>query len=95
VTARQRIAWFGFATLLIAAGAAAGALGQDIIVEAIGIFLVLVGFLGVVMLVFLEVGLSEDHDRERDEARRAEHAPAPQRHPPQRLRLPRRPRRPG
>jgi len=96
VTARQRIAWFGFATLLIVAGVAAGVLGQDIIVEAFGIFLVLVGFLGLVMLVFLEVGLSEDHDRERDEARRAERAAtAPPPHPPRRLRLPRRPRRPG
>ena len=95
VTARQRIAWFGFTALLIAAGIGVGALGQSITAEAIGIFLVLVGFLGVVMLVFLEVGLSEDHDRERDEARRAERAAAPPRHPPQRLRLPRRPRRPG
>ena len=96
MTARQRIAWFGFATLLIVGGAAAGVLGRDIIVEAIGIFLVLVGFLGLVMLVFLEVGLSEDHDRERDEAKRADRAAAtPPPHPPQRLRLPRRPRRPG
>ena len=54
----------------------------------------LVGFLGLVMLVYLEVGLSEDHDRAR-EARRAERSRAAA--PPIRraLRLPRRPRRPA
>ena len=97
MTGRQRIAWFGFASLLIVAGVACAALGGGIAAEAVGIFLMLVGFLGLVMLVFLEVGLSEDHDRAREEARRAEReerAAAPP-HPPKRLRLPRRPRRPG
>ena len=70
-------------------------LARDVTAEAVGIVLMSLGFLGIVMLVFLEVGLSEEHDRAREEARRAERkAPAP-RHPPRRLRLPRRPRRPG
>ena len=96
MTGRQRIAWFGFASLLILAGIGCAVLGGGIAAEAVGIFLMLVGFLGLVMLVFLEVGLSEDHAREREQARdaeRAERAAAP-RHPPNRLRLPRRPRRP-
>ena len=54
----------------------------------------IVWFLGIVMLVFLEVGLSEEHDRAREEARRGEREASAPRHPPRRLRLPRRPRRP-
>ena len=96
MTGRQRIAWFGFALLLIVAGLGCAVAGGGIGAEAVGIFLMLVGFLGLVMLVFLEVGLSEEHDREREEARRAEQreAAAKERHPPRRLRPQRRRRRP-
>ena len=81
--------------MLIVAGIACASLGNAIGVEAVGIFLMLVGFLGLVMLAFLEVGLSEDHDRALDEARRAEQAAASEPHPQKRLRLPRRARGPG
>jgi len=95
VTPRQRILAFGSTGLLAAAGVVCAALARDVTAEAVGIALMLLGFLGLVMLVFLEVGLGEDHDRERDQARRAERAEAQPPHPPRRLRLPRRPRRPG
>jgi len=95
VNSRQRILAFGSAGLLAGAGIVCEVLARDVTAEAVGIALMSLGFLGIVMLVFLEVGLSEEHDRARQEARRAEReAPAP-RHPPRRLRLPRRPRRPG
>ncbi len=95
MTTRQRIGWFGSAALLALSGVVCELLARDVNAEAVGIVLMSLGFLGIVMLVFLEVGLSEEHDRAREEARRAEReAPAP-RHPPRRLRLPRRPRRPG
>ena len=94
MTARQRILAFGSTGLLAVAGIVCEVLARDVTAEAVGITLMLLGFLGLVMLVFLEVGLGEEHDRERDEARRAERAAAPPPHPPRRLRLPRRPRRP-
>jgi hypothetical protein len=70
MTRRQRIAWFGSAGALIAAGVACaaavgGGTGQVLALALIGIGLVLA-----TSLVFLEVGLSEDHERAR--ARRLE-----------------------
>ncbi len=96
MTARQRILAFGSTALLAAVGVLFEVLAQDVIAETVGIALMLIGFLGVLMLVFLEVGLSEDHDRKREEAKRAARAAAAApRHPSRRLRRPRRPRRPG
>lgn len=95
MTARQRILGFGSTALLAAAGVVCELLAGDVTAEAVGIVLMSLGFLGIVMLLFLEVGLSEDHAREREEAGRAERAAASQGHPPARVRLPRRPRRPG
>jgi hypothetical protein len=65
MTRAQRIQRFGGMLLVIAAGLAAMALAPGIVLETIGVFLLLVGFLGLLMLVYLEVGLSEDRDRSR------------------------------
>jgi hypothetical protein len=93
MTARQRILAFGSTAILFVAGLACEVAARNVTAEAVGIALMLIGSLGLVMLVFLEVGLSEEHDRARDEARRA--AAAAPRHPPRRLRRPPRRRRPG
>lgn len=95
MTARQRILAFGSTGVLAAAGIVCEVLARDVTAETVGITLMLLGFVGILMLLFLEVGLSEEHDHAREEAKRAERAAASQRHPPRRPRLPRRPRRPG
>jgi hypothetical protein len=63
MTRRSRVLGFGFAALLIVAGAIGiasfgGTLGQVVSMIALGLGLVLA-----VSLVFLEVGLSEDRER--------------------------------
>ena len=63
MTRRQRIGRFGGMVAVIAVGLAAAVLASGIVLETLGIFLMLVGFLGLLMLVYLEVGLSEDRDR--------------------------------
>ncbi len=63
MTRRQRILRFGAMVLVIALGLAALALASGIVLETLGVFLLLVGFLGLLMLLYLEVGLSEDRDR--------------------------------
>lgn len=65
MTRRQRIKRFGAMLAVIAVGLAAVGLAPGIAVETAGVFLLLVGFLGLLMLLYLEVGLSEDRDRDR------------------------------
>ena len=91
---RSRILAFGTTALLVLAGAACGALIDGIVGQVLLLALILAGLGGALLLVFYEVGLSEDHDRERDEQSRRERAaghPAAARP----RRIPRRPRRPG
>jgi hypothetical protein len=92
VSPRRRILAFGSAAALVVAGAicalfVAGATGT-VLASA----LVTLGLGAVVLLVFLEVGLSEDRDRAQEEERRrkqaAKRAPTEPRRP--RARLPRR-----
>jgi hypothetical protein len=67
MTRRSRVAAYGSASALVVIGVvlevffSAGA-GGLVAVALIGI-----GFVGLVSLVFLEIGLSEDRDRERSE----------------------------
>ncbi|HEX5909451.1 MAG TPA: hypothetical protein VFY44_03085 [Thermoleophilaceae bacterium] len=65
MTRRQRTLRFGAMALVIALGLAALGLASGIVLETLGVFLLLVGFLGLLMLLYLEVGLSEDRDRGR------------------------------
>lgn len=65
MTGRRRIAWFGSAALAVVAGIVCASVASAIALEAIGIFVTLVGFLALLMLVYFEVGRSEDRDRAR------------------------------
>jgi len=90
VSPRLRALSFGAGALLLVAGAIAGAVIGGVAGEAIAISLVSLGGIAIVSLVFLEVGLSEDRDRAREEAQRR----PPRTLPSRPARLPRR-RRPG
>ena len=90
---RSRILAFGSAAVLVVAGAACGVLVGGLTGQVLLIGLISVGLGGALLLVFLEVGLSEDRELEREERHRrksvGQRVDAP-RWP----RLPRRPRRP-
>ena len=91
---RTRVLAFGSAAVLVVAGALCAVFLGGFTGELLTLVLVSIGGVGAVLLVFLEVGLSEDRERARDEEhrrRRAERRVESQR--PRRLR--RRPRRPG
>ena len=60
---------FGLAAVLVAAGALCLALVGGLTGEVLAIALMSAGLGGAVILVFLEVGLSEDRARARDELR--------------------------
>jgi hypothetical protein len=79
---RSRVLAFGSTALLVIAGAISAVLG-GLIGETLAIALISLGLGGALLLTFLEVGLSEDRQRARDEERR------------RRPRLSRWPRRPG
>ena len=79
MTRRGRVLSFGGAVAAMVAGAIAGAIIGGITGEAIALACVSVGAIAIVSLIFLEVGLSEDREREREarEARRAARRPPP------------------
>jgi hypothetical protein len=85
---RTRLLSFGAGALMIVAGLVAGPLLGGVTGEAVAIALYSLGGIAIVSLVFLEVGLSEDRDRERGLA------PSRLPRPAARLRRPRRRRRP-
>jgi hypothetical protein len=62
---RSRIRAYGGAALLVVIGAACGVAVPGVTGDAIMIGLMMLGFGGALLLVFYEVGLSEDRDRER------------------------------
>ena len=68
---RSRIASFGSAGLLVIAGAMCAALIGGGTGQALAMALIGLGFVAATSLVFLEVGLSEDRERAREQARRA------------------------
>jgi archaellum biogenesis protein FlaJ (TadC family) len=93
VTPRSRIAAFGSAGLLVVAGVVCAIFVNGLTGQVLMISLLLAGLGGALLLVFLEVGMSEDRQRARDEERRRERAES-RVDSRQRLRLARRPRRP-
>jgi hypothetical protein len=90
---RPRVLAFGSAALLVVAGAACAAFVGGVTGEVLTIVLMSGGLTGAVLLLFLEVGLSEERDLARAEQRRRrrDQRAAALRHRP---RLQRRPRRP-
>ena len=90
---RSRILSYGAAGVLVVAGALCAALVGGVAGTVLTIVLLSLGLGGAVVLFFLEVGLSEDQDRAREQERQAR---ARRRLDPSKSRrlLPRRPRRP-
>jgi hypothetical protein len=70
VSARLRIIAFGSAAALVIAGGACAALVGGVAGEVLTIVLISGGLAGALLLVFLEVGLGEERQLERDEERR-------------------------
>jgi hypothetical protein len=85
---------FGLAGALVIAGGACAALVGGITGEVLTIVLISAGLVGGLLLVFLDIGLGEEHDLAREDARRRkrELRALDLRG---RQRLPRRPRRPS
>jgi len=94
VGARARILAFGSAAALVVAGALCAILVGGLTGEVLTIALLSTGLGGAVLLMFVEVGLSEERERARDEERRRQGA-GTSRKPRRRPRLARWPRRPG
>jgi hypothetical protein len=92
---RMRVLSFGSAVALIVAGVVVDGAITGIGAEAVAIALMSLGGIGVVALLFLEVGLSEDRERARERAQAREPRPAATPQRPLRTRRPPRRRRPG
>jgi hypothetical protein len=90
VAPRPRLLTFGSAAALVVAGAVCAALVGGLTGEVLAIALITLGLGAVVLLVFLEIGLSEERELAREEKRRQRSADGPRR-----LRPRRSPRRPG
>jgi hypothetical protein len=88
-----RIVAFGSAAALVLAGGACAALVEGVTGELLTIVLMSAGLGGGLLLVFLEIGLSEERDIARDEERRRrrEQRAIDARRRPWLLRRPRRP----
>jgi hypothetical protein len=70
MTSRARLLAYGSAGLLALAGALCFVLIDGIVGQALGIAGIALGLGAIVLLLFFEVGLSEDQARAREEARR-------------------------
>jgi NADH:ubiquinone oxidoreductase subunit 6 (subunit J) len=91
VAPRPRVLAFGSAAALVVAGSFCAALVGGLTGEVLAIALITLGLGAVVLLLFLEVGLSEERELAREEKRRRRRAADGER----RLRPRRWPRRPG
>jgi hypothetical protein len=90
VAPRPRVLAFGSAAALVVAGSICATLVSGLTGEVLAIALITLGLGAVVLLMFLEVGLSEERDLAKEEKRRRQRVSDGER----RLR-PRRWRRPG
>jgi hypothetical protein len=79
MTKRSRITAFGFAGLLVLAGAAGAAVFSGTLGQVLALVLIGVGLVLATSLVFFEVGLSEDRERAREAARERARRERPQR----------------
>jgi hypothetical protein len=89
VASRTRVLAFGAAAALVVAGTACAVWVHGLTGQVLTLALMLGGLGAVVLLLFLEVGLSEDRARAEEQRRR------PTQRPVRRLTLRRPPRRPG
>jgi hypothetical protein len=71
---RARFVWFGACGLLIVAGGLCAALVSGTIGQVLAFVLIALGLVGMTSLVFLEVGLSEDRELDREERLRRRRA---------------------
>jgi hypothetical protein len=71
MTTRARIVAYGSALLLVIAGVVVLAAVGGTVAQVVAFVLVGLGFVAFTGLVFFEVGLSEDREREREQATRA------------------------
>ena len=92
MTRRSRIVAYGSAGLLVLAGAACAAVVAGVTGQVLALVLIGLGFVLATSLVFLEVGLSEDRERAREQ-RRARRQSAQGRRRPRLERMRGRPRR--
>jgi hypothetical protein len=90
VAPRARVLAFGSAAALVVAGSICAVLVGGVTGEAIAIGSITLGLGAIVLLLFLEVGLSEERELEREERGRQRAADRKRRLRPRRL-----PRRPG
>jgi membrane protein implicated in regulation of membrane protease activity len=81
---RSRVLSFGGAALVVVAGGVLALVAGGTAAEAVSLSLLSLGMIAIVSLVFLEVGLSEDRERERERAaaREGRRAPFPRRRRP-------------
>ena len=70
MTRRSRIVGFGSAALLVVAGIVCALQFRGGLAQNVAFVLVALGMVEATALVFYEVGLTEDHEREREEAAR-------------------------
>jgi hypothetical protein len=88
VSRRSRIVGFGSAGLLVLAGIACAAVFSGGLAQNLAFALVALGLIEGTALVFYEVGLTEDHDRAREERAAEERKARAQPHPPEPRRRP-------
>jgi hypothetical protein len=79
---RTRIVAFGLAGAMTVVGVLCGVLIDGLAGQVLAIALISFGVGGALLLVFYEVGLSEDHEREREERARRKRRSAPPPHAP-------------
>ncbi|HTX47572.1 MAG TPA: hypothetical protein VMD48_14915 [Solirubrobacteraceae bacterium] len=70
MSTQHRMAAFGTAGVVALVGVLCGIVVPGEAGQLLAIALVSIGLGAIVLLVFFEIGLSEDHDREREEERR-------------------------
>lgn len=70
VARRSRILAYGTAGLVVVTGAVCAALIDGVVGQALAIALITAGLGGALLLVFYELGLSEDRERAREKERR-------------------------
>jgi hypothetical protein len=93
VTRQQRIRWYGSAVALMAVGVIGGFVVPGLVGDIILLTLLTLGMGWILLLVFYEIGLSEDKARAKEDAERRRRQPDHE-EPDRRPWLARRPRRP-